>query len=84
MTGTTVVTRRREPELPVDPACAGCGARLAEPYGWCGNCRAAYCVPCGRSHYCLPSCRQQGCHAGLCARLVSGGVLATTWGLPDE
>jgi hypothetical protein len=73
---------RHRPDLPADPVCAGCGVALAEPFGYCGNCRAAYCLACGRGHFCLPSCPASGCKAGLCVRLVSGGVLAETWGLP--
>ena len=65
-------------------ACAVCGVALAEPFGWCGNCRAAYCLPCGRGHYCTSACPANGCHAGLCVRLVKDGVLAGTWGLPPE
>lgn len=74
---------RREPDLPADPVCAVCGRSLAEPYGYCGNGRAAFCFPCGRAHFCLPSCGESGCLAGLCVRVVSGGVLSKTWGLPD-
>ena len=73
---------RGELELPEDPVCHGCGLSLSEPYGYCGTCRAAFCFACGRRHYCLPSCRAAGCRAGLCVRVVAGGVLAKTWGLP--
>ena len=72
------------PDLPDVAECAACGAPLAERYGWCGNCRAAYCFPCGRSHYCTPSCPANGCHAGLCVREVRAGVLSHRWGLPDD
>ena len=84
MTKSTDATRRRAaPALPADPDCASCGTRLTEPYGYCTNCRAAYCLPCGRGHFCTPSCPELGCRAGLCVRLVAGGALAATWGLPD-
>jgi hypothetical protein len=70
--------------LPDFPICADCGTPLADPYGWCAGCRAAYCLPCGRQHFCTPSCQANGCLAGLCVRLVEGGALSETWGLPDE
>jgi len=69
--------------LPEYPICADCNAELTEPYGWCGGCRKAYCLACGRRHFCTPACPANGCHAGLCVRLVTGGVLSETWGLPD-
>ena len=75
---------RRDPDLPLAPTCADCGARLSEPYGWCSGCRKAFCFPCGRGHYCTPQCPTNGCLAGLCVRVVQGGILAKTWGLPPE
>ena len=69
--------------LPANPTCAGCGVALAEPFGWCSGCRAAYCFPCGRHHFCSPSCPANGCVAGLCVRVVQGGQLSETWGLPE-
>ncbi|MDF3017623.1 MAG: hypothetical protein K0R44_2848 [Thermomicrobiales bacterium] len=69
--------------LPEHPHCADCGIELTEPYGWCGGCRKAYCLLCGRRHFCTPACPANGCRAGLCVRLVTGGVLSETWGLPD-
>jgi hypothetical protein len=69
--------------LPEHPLCADCGIELTEPYGWCGGCRKAYCLPCGRLHFCAPTCPANGCHAGLCVRLVAGGMLSETWGLPE-
>jgi hypothetical protein len=80
-TALGLIQRHRLPDASV---CDGCGIALAEPYGWCFNCRAAYCLPCGRRHYCTPACPANGCIAGLCVRLVEGGVLSETWGLPDE
>jgi hypothetical protein len=71
-------------ELPAEPICADCGVALSGPYGWCSGCRAAYCLPCGRRHFCTPSCAANGCHPGLCVRLVKDGTLAETWGLGDE
>lgn len=75
-----------EPEhhLPSAPDCAVCGTSLGEPFGWCGGCREAYCVPCGRAHYCTPSCPDNGCLAGLCVREVAGGRLSERWGLPED
>jgi hypothetical protein len=70
--------------LPESPICAECGLALTEPYGWCSNCRAAYCFPCGRQHFCTPSCPANGCMAGLCVREVKGGVLSPAWGLPPS
>ncbi|MDP9469127.1 MAG: hypothetical protein M3Q71_00450 [Chloroflexota bacterium] len=77
-------TKRRRGTLPAHPRCAGCGTALGVRFGWCGNCRAAYCFGCGRAHFCTPSCPAGGCHAGLCVRLATNGVLSETWGLPDE
>ncbi len=57
---------------------------MGERFGWCGNCGAAYCLGCGRAHFCTSSCATGGCHAGLCVRLATNGVLSETWGLPDE
>lgn len=74
----------RGPSLPESPTCATCGIDIAEPYGWCAGCRAAFCFPCGRKHFCTPSCEANGCIAGLCVRKVDGGVLSEQWGLPDE
>ena len=71
-------------QLPREPVCAGCGAALSEPYGWCSGCRAAYCFPCGRRHFCTPACPANGCIAGLCVRLVENGTLSASWGLPDS
>jgi hypothetical protein len=64
--------------------CAGCDVPLPEPFAWCGNCRAAYCLACARQHFCLPTCQAAGCLAGLCVRLVQDGELAATWGVPDD
>jgi hypothetical protein len=77
------LTSINETALPAEPVCADCARSLAEPYGWCANCRAAFCLACGRQHYCMASCRERGCLAGLCVRLVIGGQLAQTWGLPE-
>jgi hypothetical protein len=64
--------------------CAVCGVVLPKPFGWCGNCREAYCLDCARQHFCLPTCQASGCFAGLCVRLVSNGELSATWGIPDD
>ncbi len=66
---------RLETGIPVDPRCAGCGSALEEPFGWCSNCREAFCAECGAGHYCLPECRVKGCLAGFCVREVRDGVL---------
>jgi len=71
------------PLLMQSTACAVCGVELPEPFGWCGNCRAAYCLACARAHFCLPTCQAAGCLAGLCVRLVIDGELSTAWGVPD-
>ncbi len=84
MSDAAFSSRKSGNSLPESPLCAGCGIDLTESYGWCGGCRKAYCVPCGRRHFCTPSCVANGCRAGLCVRLVAGGVLSETWGLPDE
>jgi hypothetical protein len=70
--------------LPESPRCDDCDIALSEPYGWCANCRAAYCLPCGRLHFCTPSCLANGCMAGLCVRRVEDGALSETWGLQNE
>jgi hypothetical protein len=64
--------------------CAVCGDALPEPFGWCENCRAAYCLACARGHFCRPTCQAAGCLAGLCVRLISNGELSTTWGVPED
>ncbi|HYO30613.1 MAG TPA: hypothetical protein VER37_08555 [Thermomicrobiales bacterium] len=76
--------RPRSPALPQDPTCAVCATRLDEPFGWCGGCRKAFCFPCGRRHFCRPSCPENGCVAGLCVREVRDGKLSEAWGLPAE
>jgi len=74
----------RDPDLPRHPVCTGCAVPLAEPYGWCANCRAAYCPACGAGHYCTATCPTAGCHAGLCVRLVRDGqVLRDSWGMVE-
>jgi hypothetical protein len=79
-------SRRRDasPELPLRPTCAGCGLALGDRYGWCGNCRAAYCFACGRAHFCTAGCPTNGCLAGLCVRAVEDRRLSERWGLPDD
>ncbi|HEU0115575.1 MAG TPA: hypothetical protein VFQ80_12905 [Thermomicrobiales bacterium] len=67
-----------------NPHCAACGAPLTDRFGWCGNCRVALCLACGRAHFCAPSCAAAGCFAGLCVRLIEGGRVASTWGLPPD
>jgi hypothetical protein len=84
MSDSTVISLNSGHLLPEDPCCETCGIALAEPYGWCTNCRAAYCLSCGRRHFCTPACPANGCLAGLCVRMVEHGVLAETWGLPSD
>jgi hypothetical protein len=65
--------------------CAICGQELHEPFGWCENCRATLCPTCGAEHFCMPTCRAAGCHAGLCVRLVRDGAVApNSWGMREE
>ena len=66
------------------PTCASCGQPLGEPFAHCGICRADYCLVCGSRHFCRPSCRENGCLAGLCVKLVIEGELSATWGVPQE
>ena len=68
--------------IPDSPTCASCGIALREPFGWCSNCRAAFCDACGRKHFCLPTCQAAGCIAGLCIRQVSDGRLSLEWREP--
>ncbi len=70
--------------IPTNPVCAACGVRLSERFGWCGNCRAALCLDCGRAHFCTSGCAAAGCRAGLCVRLVEDGRIVATWGLPPD
>ena len=67
--------------LPKTTTCAACGVAVAGRYGWCSLCCEAYCVACGRQHYCTTICAQGGCAAGYCVRLVTDGALSPTWGL---
>jgi len=71
-------------QLPRTTTCAACGVAVAGRYGWCSLCCEAYCVACGRQHYCTTVCAQGGCAAGYCVRLVSDGELSKTWGLPTD
>lgn len=84
MSEPSVPWNARPPEPSAASGCADCGVPLGEPFGWCGGCRAAFCFPCGRRHFCMPSCPANGCLAGLCVRAVRGGVVSATWGLPPE
>jgi hypothetical protein len=77
-------TPRERAGIPEHPRCTTCEVALAEPFGWCSTCRAAYCLGCGRGHYCTPGCPANGCIAGLCVRLVQNGLLADDWGLPPQ
>ena len=70
--------------IPDEPQCATCGQTLSEPFGWCSNCRLAYCEACGRSHYCQPTCQAAGCLAGFCVRAVVDGRLSTEWKRPES
>ena len=73
---------RNEAGIPDEPCCASCGVKLGEPFGWCSNCREAFCANCGREHYCNEHCRTAGCFAGLCVRSVADGVLSPIWKRP--
>ncbi len=79
-----ILSMREDPGLPADPVCAGCRLPLTEPYGWCANCREAFCPDCGHAHYCMPTCPSAGCHPGLCVRLVrAGAILPNSWGMRE-
>jgi hypothetical protein len=73
---------RRSAGIPDAAVCAACGHALQEPFGWCSNCRAAYCQVCRLDHYCHEGCREAGCFAGLCVRTVDGGRLSNRWESP--
>lgn len=73
---------RERAGIPAAPTCAVCGAALQEPFGWCSNCREAFCPACGEGHFCRESCRAAGCIAGLCVRVVDGGLLSSEWRRP--
>jgi hypothetical protein len=79
----SVRTNRDERGYLIAEKCATCGDALGEPFAWCSTCRAALCTTCGRDHFCTPSCPQNGCLKGLCARLVTNRELSASWGLPD-
>jgi hypothetical protein len=72
---------RVEAGIPDQVTCADCVRDLQEPFGWCSNCRAAYCLDCGEGHYCLPVCKARGCLAGFCIRTVSDGEIGP-WKVP--
>ena len=75
------VVDRARAGIPENPICASCGVALSEPFGWCSMCAAAYCLECGRTHYCHEGCQAAGCHPGLCVRTVEGGMLGA-WRRP--
>ena len=62
--------------------CATCGIAIEQPYGYCSNCDELYCLPCSATHYCTPACPANGCHAGLCVRVVRDGIIGP-WGIPQ-
>jgi hypothetical protein len=55
--------------------CASCAVEIEQPYGYCSNCDALYCLPCSATHFCTPSCQANGCHMGLCVRMVREGIV---------
>jgi|GEM_PF-3184006 len=65
-------------------SCASCSHPLGEPFAHCGICQADYCLGCGARHFCRPSCRENGCLAGMCVKLVVNGELSSKWGVPRE
>lgn len=75
---------RRGRRLPASPICAACDIALSDPFGWCSQCSAAFCLPCGQRHFCTPQCPLNGCHAGLCVREVRDGMLSHAWPQPPE
>jgi hypothetical protein len=71
-------------EIPVAPECVECKMGLEHVFGWCAGCRQAFCFPCGRRHFCHPTCEGNGCLAGYCVREVRDGLLSPRWGLPPD
>jgi hypothetical protein len=63
--------------VPADDRCSSCAAPLdLERYARCDVCKGArFCVECARAHLCTARCASNGCIAGLCVRLVRGGVV---------
>ena len=57
--------------------CADAGSSWPSHTDGAAVAATAYCLPCGRLHFCTPACPANGCLAGLCVRLVEGGV---DWG----
>ena len=74
---------RRAAGIPDAPRCAGCDVDLEEPFGWCSNCRAAFCAACSDRHFCTEGCKTAGCIAGLCVRNVNDGLLSHEWKRPE-
>jgi hypothetical protein len=75
--------KKSDRNIPRATSCAACAKPLEAAFGWCSTCRQALCFECGRAHFCTPTCRANGCLAGLCVRLVENGRFSATWGLPD-
>ncbi len=57
--------------------CTSCGTLIGpQLYGECARCPATLCEPCASRHYCNgDNCREFGCVAGQCIKLVVDGVM---------
>ena len=71
--------------MPADDHCSSCDAQLdLERYARCDVCKGArFCLECARAHLCTARCASNGCIAGLCARLVRGGVVDPRYGIME-
>jgi hypothetical protein len=63
--------------------CAACAAALdPERFARCDVCEGArLCLGCATAHLCSERCRSNGCVAGLCVRMVRGGVTDARFGV---
>jgi hypothetical protein len=65
--------------------CAACERRLdPERQARCDVCDGArLCLDCARTHLCTETCGPEGCTAGMCVRMVRGGVTAQRYGVTE-
>ena len=66
--------------------CAACAAAL-DPQGFarcdvCGGARL--CLGCAKVHLCTEGCLSNGCTAGLCVRMVRGGLTDARFGVSES
>jgi hypothetical protein len=68
-----------------DERCAACGTALdPERFARCDVCDGArLCLDCAKAHLCTERCRSNGCLAGLCVRMVRGGVTDERFGVAE-